>query len=190
MNNYILGNSGHALEIQALIKLIKSESSIFLDLQQELNLNMNPVVDTFHIGVGIPRNRLEIVLRYQNSLEFLATLIHPNSFIDESAVIGQGVVVQSGSVISVNAELGHGVLVNWNSTVGHETSIGEGSVVNPNASISGNCRIGKGVLIGSGAVVLAGLEIGDNSIIGAGAVVTKSVPPGITSMGVPSRMRS
>ena len=46
--------------------------------------------------------------------------------------------------------------------------------------------------MGTGAVIINGTEeaplvIGDDAVIGAGAVVTKSVPPGVTVVGVPAR---
>jgi maltose O-acetyltransferase len=50
-------------------------------------------------------------------------------------------------------------------------------------------RVGRNVWIGGGAVILPGVTIGDDAIIGAGSVVTRDVPPGVTVVGNPARIR-
>lgn len=47
--------------------------------------------------------------------------------------------------------------------------------------------IGYRAWLGAGVVVLKGTLVGDESTIGANAVVTKSVPNGVTAVGVPAR---
>ena len=47
----------------------------------------------------------------------------------------------------------------------------------------------EGALVGIGAIVLPRVRIGAWSTVGAGAVVTADVPPAVTVMGVPARVR-
>jgi acetyltransferase-like isoleucine patch superfamily enzyme len=52
--------------------------------------------------------------------------------------------------------------------------------------------LGKRVYVGTGAVILNGTQLApiiieDDAVIGAGACVTKSVPGGITVVGVPAK---
>jgi maltose O-acetyltransferase len=49
--------------------------------------------------------------------------------------------------------------------------------------------IGRNVWIGGGAIILPGVTIGDDAIIGSGSVVTRNVPPGVTVLGNPARVR-
>ena len=51
-------------------------------------------------------------------------------------------------------------------------------------------KIGDNVTVGVGARVLGAVTIGDDSIVGANSVVIADVPPGVTVMGVPSRVIS
>ena len=46
--------------------------------------------------------------------------------------------------------------------------------------------IGDNVWLGTGVTVLKGVSIGDNCIVGAGAVVTRSLPAGVTAVGIPA----
>jgi len=48
--------------------------------------------------------------------------------------------------------------------------------------------IGNGVVMGTGAIALGPIIIGDEARIGAGSVVVKSVPAGVTVVGVPGRI--
>jgi serine O-acetyltransferase len=42
--------------------------------------------------------------------------------------------------------------------------------------------------MGTGAIALGPITIGDGARIGAGSVVIKSVPPGVTVVGIPGRI--
>jgi serine O-acetyltransferase len=46
-----------------------------------------------------------------------------------------------------------------------------------------------GVTIGAGARVLGAVRVGTGSQVGANAVVVKDVPPGVTVVGIPGRVR-
>jgi len=53
-------------------------------------------------------------------------------------------------------------------------------------------HLGKRAYIGTGAVVINGTQenpivIGDDAVVGAGACVTKTVPAGLTVVGVPAK---
>jgi acetyltransferase-like isoleucine patch superfamily enzyme len=47
--------------------------------------------------------------------------------------------------------------------------------------------IGDNVWIGAGAKILDGVTIGRNCVVGAGAVVNRSLPDGVTAVGVPAK---
>ena len=49
--------------------------------------------------------------------------------------------------------------------------------------------LGDAVFIGAGARVLGGITLGDGCSVGANAVVLSDVPPGMTAVGVPARVR-
>jgi serine O-acetyltransferase len=48
--------------------------------------------------------------------------------------------------------------------------------------------LGNGVEMGTGSIALGPITIGDGARIGASSVVIKSVPPGVTVVGIPGRI--
>jgi serine O-acetyltransferase len=48
--------------------------------------------------------------------------------------------------------------------------------------------LGKGVVIGAGAKVLGPIEIGEGARVGSNSVVVKSVPVGVTVVGIPAHI--
>src|SRR5581483_10434145 len=56
------------------------------------------------------------------------------------------------------------------------------------ATLAGGVSIGAFAHVGIGSSLLPGCGIGERSILGAGAVVLRSVPDGVTAVGVPPRV--
>ncbi len=82
--------------------------------------------------------------------------------------------------------------INLDCTVGHHVVMDDYTTLAPGVHVSGWVHFGQRVYVGTGVVILQGtqdppLTIGEDAAIGAGAVVTKSVPPGVTVVGVPAR---
>jgi len=84
----------------------------------------------------------------------------------------------SGVVIGETAELGDDVLLYQGVVLGGTTL--EKKKRHP--------TLGNGVEMGSGAIALGPITIGDGARIGASSVVIKSVPPGVTVVGIPGRV--
>ena len=80
-------------------------------------------------------------------------------------------------------------MVHLSCSLGHEAVLKRACTLNPGVNISGGVTVGKGVMVGTGAQILQYLEIGDHSIVGAGALVTKSLPGGVTAVGIPAKIR-
>lgn len=100
--------------------------------------------------------------------------IHPGAQIGRRFFIdhGMGVVIGETTDIGDDCTLYHGVTLggtSWNKGKRHPT-------------------LGNGVVVGAGAKVLGPIEIGDNARIGSNAVVVRSVPEGMTSIGVPGKL--
>ncbi len=99
--------------------------------------------------------------------------IHPGAKIGRRCFIDHGM----GIVIGETAEIGDDVLLYQGVVLGGTSS--EKTKRHP--------TIGNHVVIGAGAIVLGPVHVGDRARIGAGSVVVKSVPPGMTVVGVPGR---
>ena len=100
--------------------------------------------------------------------------IHPGATIGRRFFIDHG----AGVLMGETAEIGDDVLMYSGVVLGGTTL--ERRKRHP--------TIGNGVVMGTGAIALGPIIIGDEARIGAGSVVVKSVPAGVTVVGVPGRI--
>lgn len=144
------------------------------------------------LAVGSPKLRQHLAAKASDAGFSFEPVIHPSVFMSPSVRLGTGALICAGSVLTTNIELGSHVQINLACTIGHDVIIGDYSTLAPGVHVSGWVCAGKRVFIGTGAVIMNGtkehpLVIGDDVIIGAGACVTKSIPPGLTVVGVPAK---
>lgn len=100
--------------------------------------------------------------------------IHPAAVIGRRFFIdhGMGVVIGETTIIGDDCTLYHGVTLGgttWNKGKRHPT-------------------LHNGVVIGAGAKVLGPIEIGAGARVGSNSVVLKSVPAGVTVVGIPAHI--
>jgi serine O-acetyltransferase len=105
---------------------------------------------------------------------FTGIEIHPGAHIGRRCFIDHG----SGVVIGETAEVGDDVLLYQGVVLGGTTL--EKKKRHP--------TLGNDVEMGSGAIALGPITIGDGARIGSSSVVIRSVPPGVTVVGIPGRV--
>ncbi|MFC1991379.1 serine O-acetyltransferase [Chloroflexota bacterium] len=105
---------------------------------------------------------------------FTAIEIHPGAKIGRRFFIDHG----AGVLIGETAEVGDDVLMYQGVVLGGTSLRKE----------KRHPTVGNNVVIGTGAIALGAITIGDEARIGAGSVVVKSVPPGVTVVGIPGRV--
>jgi len=121
------------------------------------------------------QHRFRLLSRFISHLSrFLTGIeIHPGATIGRRFFIDHG----AGVVIGETSEIGDDVLIYQGVVLGGTTT--EKKKRHP--------TVGNNVVIGAGAIALGPITIGDGARIGSGSVVIKSVPPGVTVVGVPGR---
>jgi len=122
------------------------------------------------------RQNLRLLARFISHINrfFTGIEIHPAARIGRRCFIDHG----AGVVIGETSEIGDDVLLYQGVVLGGTTL--EKKKRHP--------TIGKGVEMGSGAIALGPITIGDGARIGSGSVVIRSVPPGVTVVGIPGRV--
>jgi serine O-acetyltransferase len=123
---------------------------------------------------------------YKRKFYFLARLISQwarfltNIEIHPGATIGRRFFIDHGAgvVIGETAVVGDDVLMY------HQVTLGGTSL----EKIKRHPTVGNNVLIGMGAKIIGNITIGDGARIGANSVVTRSIPPGVTAVGIPARI--
>jgi len=124
------------------------------------------------------------------SKENFLKILHPSSYIADTSIVENGVLIEPHVVISSQSSIGFGVYIKRGSLIGHHNNIGDFSDINPGVTISGKVAIGIGCTIGSGVVIRDNVNIGDNTIIGIGSVVTKNIPANCIAYGNPCKIIS
>ncbi|OGO43802.1 MAG: serine O-acetyltransferase [Chloroflexi bacterium RBG_16_60_22] len=122
------------------------------------------------------RHKLRLIARLCSHFTraFTGIEIHPGATIGRRFFIDHG----SGVVIGETAEIGSDVLLYQGVVLGGTTL--EKKKRHP--------TLGNGVEMGTGAIALGPINIGEGARIGAGSVVIKSVPAGVTVVGIPGRI--
>ena len=203
-----LGAGGHARVMLEALRFNQTYSLIgFLDSNSDLIkkdilgvpvlgnddllAELSKKISHFFIGLGSTGSvlhRLRLFLRATSLGMSPINVIHPNSIVSPSAVLGSGITVLAGAIINACASLGDNVIINTGAIVEHDSVIGDHVHVATGARLCGSVNIEREVHVGAGATILQGVKIGANSIIGAGAVVIKDVPVGVIVAGVPAKI--
>lgn len=143
-------------------------------------------------AVGSPQLRQRLMEKATAVGFELATVLHPRIECSRWVEIGTGTVICAGSILTTNIVLGKHVQINMDCTIAHDVLMGDYATLAPGVHVSGCVHLGKRAYVGTGAVLIHGTEdepliIGKDVVVGAGACVTKSVPAGLTVVGVPAR---
>ena len=136
---------------------------------------------------------------------FSGVKVHPNSFVDPSAELHDGVIISQGAIIGPNATIGEGTKIGPNAVITGRTKIGINNTVFPNVfigldpqdlkykgasteviigdnntfrecvTISKATDEGEKTIIGNNNLLMAYTHIGHNCELGNGIILSNSV---------------
>ena len=144
----------------------------------------------FFVSLGYKHllQKHHILLELQSLNRKIPSYIHKTCFVNQSAIIEDGVFVYPMCNIDKNVVLKSGSLLNNSVVISHDSVIGNCCYLSPGVVVCGHVSIGDYTFIGAGTTISNHVTIGKNVIIGIGTVVTKDVPDNVSVIGNPMRI--
>jgi len=134
------------------------------------NVNKNEYGIIITVGYSDLINRMKL---YEKVLEAgfrLPNIIHSNSRIDPSVILGNGNIIMAGTDIDFNSVISD-IVVFWpGSVISHDSKIKSNVFLSPNSTICGYAEIGKSTFVGAGSVIIDRCIVKENSFIKAGSL--------------------
>lgn len=200
---YIYGAGGLGLETMDILKscidkgTVESHVCTFVVDQVESDtINGYPLISfqdcipnsKVSIAVGEPELRSYLAKKCSNKGLRLASLVSPDAFVSNSAVLETGVVIAPFASIQSSARVQENVAVNTQAIVGHHVKVCKHAVISSQANLGGASVIGMKSYVGMGALIREKVLIGTSSIVGMGSVVYKDIPDEVIALGNPARV--
>ncbi len=205
MKVILISAGGHARVLKEILSLSGQFDIVgFTDLEPKVIVGLKYLGDDTAIqrysadeillvngigSVGLPVRRQEVFEELKGKGYRFASVIHPQSVISADTNIGEGVQIMAGVVINLGTIIGENVIINTSASIDHDCQIDAHSHIAPGVVISGGANIGRSCHIGTGAVIVQGITIGDNVVVGTGSVVIEDIPSGVTTFGVPAKIK-
>lgn len=115
-------------------------------------------------------------------------LIHPTSFQNTNAVIGNGVIIFMYSNISNDCIIEDFVTIQGFVGLGHDTKIGKWSHLNTYSFTGGFVVLEEETCLHTRASVLPNVTVRKGATVGASSLAIKNVKEGTTVFGVPAKV--
>jgi len=172
-NEKNVGNFINGVEVVCLLNNIQS----FINPQQYGVI----------IAYGNNRKKKEIVEVLQKYTYKFETLISSQAYISSNVEIGLGCIINPNVTILPNTMIGNHVIIHSGSVIEHDNIINNFVNVAPSVTTAGYVNIDEGAYLYTGAVVVPKIKIGSWSVIGAGAIVLHDVKSKGVYVGNPAR---
>ena len=117
------------------------------------------------IAQGQPNNKKLLYDRIKRDGFTMPVLVHPNAYVAEDAVLGEGTVIFTGCTVSSTVKMGVCSAALTYTLIGHDTTVGDFCQISAMVLINGDVFVGNKVFIGGGARIRERINIGDNSIV-------------------------
>ena len=147
--------------------------------------------DAVAIGVGYKHRkfRKEIYEHLKKNQVPITTFVHPNSYVEKTAIIREGCIVLVDCTILMNAQLHENVLLAPRCFISHHVKIHAHTYCAPAINLAGNTEVGECCFLGINTTSVDGITIGMNVQTAAGSVLTKDVPSNVMVAGVPAEIK-
>jgi sugar O-acyltransferase (sialic acid O-acetyltransferase NeuD family) len=129
-------------------------------------------------GISDPGSRLNIYKQLSSSGFFCPSVIHLTAFLEDSAVLEDGIQVFPFAYVGTHVQIAFGCIINTGVIISHDCKLSPFVNLSPGAVLAGGVSVGEETLIGMRATVNLGVRVGKQARIGNGATVKSDVPDG------------
>ena len=157
-------------------KKIKQKESLILSPEEFLN-NIPTNSCKMFIAVGYREMnsiRSNLFLKYKKIGYSFVSFIHPNVEWWDNSIIGENSFIFESNVIQQNVVIGNSVILWSGNHIGHHSSILDNVWITSHVVVYSDVVIGKNCFIGSNTNIRDGISIGCHNFIGAGSNIWKS----------------
>ena len=169
---YIIGSTEVA---DALQRWIPTETSGEVKIINPENFGDLEEQSQCILGFWTIEYRISFLKKYNIKNYRWPNYVHPQAFVSETNLFGQGVVIYPMSYVGNDAQIGDFCTIGQLVSIGHSTKLGNQCVVNPGTIIGGSTQIGDYVSFGQSCSVRDKISICDNTKFHMSSTVTKSV---------------
>ncbi|MDB4534168.1 hypothetical protein N9242_04785 [Vicingaceae bacterium] len=125
----------------------------------------------FAIGYTSMQGRWQAYQNVKSKGYDLVSLKHPNSSVEPSADLGEGVIVLAGAIVDQFVVVGDVSYLHNGSIVGENCNIGANNYVSAGATFGGSVVVGNNNFFGINSAVVNDITIGNNNFVNAGALI-------------------
>jgi len=151
------------------------------DIQQQMRgavsydealIEMPPKDYCIAIAVGYNNlsARWQLYVKIKRSGYTMPNLVHPQAYVDATALLGDACVVMTKAVIDQGVCIGKAVVAWPSCVISHDSIIGSNTFLSPNCTICGLSQVGNHCFVGAGAIVADHAKVPSHSFIKAGRV--------------------
>ncbi|EGV42969.1 acetyltransferase [Bizionia argentinensis JUB59] len=142
----------------------------------------------FAVTMGDNKIRNDIASKLRDRGALTPNLIHPQAFISNSAILGQGCLIHLNTKISTKCVLGNDCILDFNCYMAHHSVLKDACYMSSFAMVGSYSVVGKRTLLGMNSLIMPlSITLGNDCLIAAKSNVTKSFPDNCVLVGNPAR---
>lgn len=104
-----------------------------------------------------------------------STVIHESAVVSEGVILESGVQIMAGCILQPGTRIGVDAIINTGTIIDHDCLIGKSCHIAPGCTLSGGVKLGDSVHLGTGSCVIQQVSIGKKSTVAAGSTIYSDI---------------